>query len=140
MGLFPYGGPADYIPQIYTDGNGGDWKTANRDFIIPTFPNGAIVNQGRWEKLNTSQEDLDTGDLTLLQNRRDMAWAIQKESQQMVLDLIRKAVKMSGRKNVVLSGGYGLNCVANYWYLGELKDEGINFYVEPVSNLSLIHI
>jgi carbamoyltransferase len=41
---------------------------------------------------------------------------------------------MSGKKNVVLSGGYGLNCVANYWYLEELKDEGINLYVEPVSN------
>ena len=37
-------------------------------------------------------------------------------------------------KNVVLSGGYGLNCVANYWYLEQLKDEGINLFVEPVSN------
>ena len=52
----------------------------------------------------------------------------------MVLDLIRKVVKMSGNKNVVLSGGYGLNCVANYWYLDQLKDEGINLFVEPVSN------
>ena len=31
-----------------------------------------------------------------------MAYAIQTESEQMVLDLIRKAVKMSGEKNVVL--------------------------------------
>ena len=134
MGLFPYGGPTDYFPDIYTDGGDGDWKTGNREFIIPTYPNGAIVNQGRWKKLDTCQEDLDTGDLTILQNRRDLAWAVQKESQQMVLDLIRKAVKMSGRKNVVLSGGYGLNCVANYWYLDQLKDEDINFYVEPISN------
>jgi len=131
MGLFPYGGPADYFPKIYTEEIG--WRTADRNFIIPTYPNGAIVNQGRWEKLTTTRAELDS-DLTLLQNRRDMAWAIQKESQQMVLELIRKAVKMSGRKNVVLSGGYGLNCVANYWYLEELKDEGINFYVEPISN------
>jgi carbamoyltransferase len=134
MGLFPYGGPSDYFPDIYTDGDGGDWKTGNRELIIPTYPNGAIVNQGRWKKLDTSKEDLDTGDLTILQNRRDLAYAIQTESQQMVLDLIRKAVKVSGRKNVVLSGGYGLNCVANYWYLDQLKDEDINFYVEPISN------
>ena len=33
-----------------------------------------------------------------------------------------------------LSGGYGLNCVANYWYLEQLKGEGINLFVEPVSN------
>jgi carbamoyltransferase len=133
MGLFPYGGPADYFPPIYTDGNGGDWKTTDRNLIIPTYPNGSLVNEGRWNKLKTAPEEFQ-GDLTKLQNRRDMAWAIQQESQQMVLDLIRKAVEMSGKKNVVLSGGYGLNCVANYWYLDQLKDEDINFYVEPISN------
>ena len=131
MGLFPYGKPNDKIPPIYTDGNGGTWKTADRNVIIPTYPNGALVNEGRYEFLKTPQE---YEDLTLLDNRRDMAYAVQTQSQQMVLDLIRKAVKMSGNKNVVLSGGYGLNCVANYWYLDQLKDEGINLFVEPVSN------
>jgi carbamoyltransferase len=63
-----------------------------------------------------------------------MAYAVQTQSQAEVLDLIRKAVKTTGRKNVVISGGYGLNCVANYWYLGQLKDEGINIYVEPISS------
>ena len=133
MGLFPYGGPSDYFPPIYSDGGGGEWKTTDRNLIIPTFPNGAVVNETRYKGLRSTAEDM-RGDVTLLQNRRDMAWAIQKESQQMVLDLIRKAVEMSGKKNVVLSGGYGLNCVANYWYLDQLKDEDINFYVEPVSN------
>jgi len=33
-----------------------------------------------------------------------------------------------------LSGGYALNCVANYYYLTKLKELGINLYVEPVSN------
>jgi len=131
MGLFPYGKPNDKIPTIYNDGNGGMWKTADRNVIIPTYPNGAVVNEGRYEFLKTPEE---FDDLTLLENRRDMAYAIQTESQQMVLDLIRKAVDMSGNKNVVISGGYGLNCVANYWYLEQLKDEGINLFVEPVSN------
>jgi len=133
MGLFPYGGLVDYFPNIYSTPRGSDWKTTDRNLIIPTYPNGALVNAGRYKKLNIGLEKED-GDVTLLDNRRDMAFAVQKESQQMVLDLIRKAVKMSGNKNVVLSGGYGLNCVANYWYLGELKDEGINLYVEPVSS------
>ena len=52
----------------------------------------------------------------------------------MVLDLIRKVVDMTGQTNVVLTGGYALNCVANYWYLEQLKDEGIDLFVEPVSN------
>ena len=131
MGLFPYGKPNDNIPAIYTDGNGGSWKTSDRNVIIPTYPNGALVNEGRYEFLETPEE---FDDLTLLENRRDMAYAIQTQSQQMVLDLIRKAVVMSGKNNVVLSGGYGLNCVANYWYLDALREEGINLYVEPVSN------
>ena len=135
MGLFPYGQQNLKIPDIYTDYDGmSDWTTTNRDLIVPTYPNGAVVNQGRFTELRNPPDLKKTDDLTQLQSRRDMAYAIQTESEQMVLDLIRKAVKMSGEKNVVLSGGYGLNCVANYWYLEQLKDEGINLFVEPVSN------
>jgi carbamoyltransferase len=134
MGLFPYGKPNENIPPIYTNGGGsGSWRTADRNLIIPTYPNGALVNEGRYEELATPL-DTKVDDLTYLQNRRDLAYAIQTQSQEEVLRLIRKAVETTGHKNVVLSGGYGLNCVANYWYLDQLKDEGINFYVEPVSN------
>lgn len=132
MGLFPYGKPNPNIPKIYSNGGpGGMWKSADKNVILPTFPNGALVNEGRYEELLTPP---NVKDVTLLQNRRDMAYAIQTESQDMVVDLIRKAVEISGHKNVVLCGGYGLNCVANYHYLDALKDEGINFYVEPVSS------
>ena len=135
MGLFPYGSQNLNIPDIYTDHNGmSDWATTNRDLIVPTYPNGAVVNQGRFKELTNPSDLKRTDDLTQLQSRRDLAYAIQTESEQMVLDLIRKAVDMSGEKNVVISGGYGLNCVANYWYLEQLKDEGINLFVEPVSN------
>lgn len=135
MGLFPYGGPNDKIPPIYSDGNGGSWRTTDRNFIIPTYPNGAEVNAGRYAELATPQHVMENNeDVTLLQNRRDMAYAVQTQSQAEVVRLIRKAVEMSGIKNVVLSGGYGLNCVANYHYLEALKDDGINFYVEPISN------
>lgn len=82
-----------------------------------------------WQKAQDKEYDL-----TKLENRRDFAYAIQTQSQAMVLDLIRYAVKISGKKNVVLSGGYALNCVANYWYLEQLEGEGINLFVEPVSN------
>lgn len=133
MGLFPYGEPNDRIPDIFTDEDGtSKWKTTNRALIVPTYPNGSHVNSERYDELSVDFGEND--DVTLLQNRRDMAYAVQIGSQSMVLDLIRKAVKMSGKNNVVLSGGYGLNCVANYWYLNELKDEDINLYVEPISN------
>ena len=131
MGLFPYGGPNSKIPEIYNDGSGGNWRSSNRNLIIPTYPNGAAINQNRYDELKTPG---NVEDLTYLQNRRDLAYAVQTQSQQEVLNLIRKAVEVTGNKNVVISGGYGLNCVANYWYLGQLKDEGINIYVEPVSS------
>jgi len=133
MGLFPYGKPNNNIPAIYTTGSAsGMWKSADKNVIIPTYPNGALVNDGRFEELLTP--DGFQGDITTLQNRRDMAYAIQTQSQDMVVDLIRKAVEKTGNKNVVICGGYGLNCVANYHYLDALKDEGINIYVEPVSS------
>ena len=135
MGLFPYGKKNDNIPPIYTDGGNGRWRSADRNVIIPTYPNAAIVNESRFEYLETTNDQLQPGnDWTKLDNRRDLAYAVQTESQEEVLKLIFKAVEMTGNKNVVLSGGYALNCVANYWYLDKLNKEGIKLYVEPVSN------
>jgi len=135
MGLFPYGNSNSKIPPLYTDGNGGDWRTTDRNVIIPTYPNGAEVNFGRYKELQTPDEFWENNlDVTLLQNRRDMAYAVQTESQAESLEIIKKAVRDTGISNVVFSGGYGLNCVANYWYLDFLQDENINFYVEPISS------
>ena len=131
MGLFPYGKPNDAFPKIIDD-NTSPVPIVNRNLILPRYPNGAVVNHNMYKELD--QHGRDGDDLTLLQNRRDMAYAVQTESQQAVADLIRHAVKISGNKNVVISGGYGLNCVANYYYLKELEGEGINIYVEPISN------
>jgi len=133
MGLAPYGKPNENIPPIYDDAGGDTWRTSNRNLIIPTFPNGALVAETRFKELNT-KEDEYSQDLTTLSSRRDLAYAVQQESQQEVLNLILDAVERTGNKNVVLSGGYGLNCVANYWYLDTLKEHGINLYVEPVSS------
>ena len=134
MGLAPYGKPNSEIPEIYTKGT-GKWKTANRNLIIPTYPNGAVVAETRYDFLDTPHDAYESReDLTQLQNRRDLAYAVQTESQQAVLDLILDAVERTGNKNVVLSGGYGLNCVANYWYLDKLKEHDINLYVEPISS------
>lgn len=128
MGLFPYGKPNDKIPSLFD--HSSKWPLSNRNLIVPTYPNGAIVNQFMFEEL----EAMNADDLTTLQSRRDLAYACQTQTQEEVVKLIRKAVEKTGHKNVVISGGYGLNCVANYHYLEALKDEGINIYVEPISN------
>lgn len=128
MGLFPYGKENKNIPQLFDSTS--IVPLSNRNLIVPTYPNAAIVNAD----LFTELKDGDAEDLTKLNNRRDMAYACQTQTQQAVADLIRKAVEKTGNKNVVVSGGYGLNCVANYYYLKELNDLDINLYVEPISN------
>ena len=60
----------------------------------------------------------------------DGAYRLQQKTQNYVLNLIKKYTKETGVKNVVISGGYGLNCVANYHYLKNLKD--INLYIDPI--------
>ena len=131
MGLFPYGEVNDKIPQLFeTDSL---IELSNRNLILPTYPNAALVNGQLFEFLQDPVgETYD--DVTKLKNRRDLAYACQTQTQAQVLKLIRKAVAMSNNKRVVLSGGYGLNCVANYHYLEHLKEEGIELYVEPISN------
>lgn len=62
--------------------------------------------------------------------RVDGACELQQETQNHVLNLIQKYTEETGVKNVVISGGYGLNCVANYHYLKNLKD--INLYIDPI--------
>ena len=131
MGLFPYGKPNDRIPPLFHN-EIKYMSLSNRHLIIPTYPNAAIVNEGIYDYLD--ETPTDNPDVTKLPNRRDLAYACQTETQAEVLKLIYKAVEMTGQKNVVLSGGYGLNCVANYWYLESLRKDGINLFVEPESN------
>jgi carbamoyltransferase len=128
MGLFPYGKKNAQIPNLFDDTV--SHITSNRNVIVPTYPNAALVNDQLYSELSF----MEGGDVTKLKNRRDLAYAVQTETQAQVVKLIRKAVEQTGQKNIVISGGYGLNCVANYHYLDALKDLDVSIYVEPISN------
>lgn len=128
MGLFPYGKENDKIPKLFDDAS--TVPLSNRNLIVPTYPNGSEVNFRMFEELEYSDAD----DITTLENRRDLAYACQTQTQDQVVKLIRKAVEKTGINQVVISGGYGLNCVANYHYLKELENDNIKIYVEPISN------
>jgi carbamoyltransferase len=62
----------------------------------------------------------------------DKAKHVQLETQTAVLNLIKRAILATGIKNVCLVGGYGLNVVANSFYIKNLPD--VNFYFEPVAD------
>lgn len=57
---------------------------------------------------------------------------VQEQTQDVVLNIIKKYVDKTGIKNVCMVGGYGLNVVANNYYIKNLPD--VNFYFEPIAD------
>lgn len=135
MGLFPYGSPNSQIPNLFRSDTVE--PVSDRNVIIPTYPGSAWVNTNAFDELRKRNVELNKDpqiDKTTIDVCRDLAYALQTQTQEQVLNLIIRASEMTGHKNIVLSGGYGLNCVANYYYLDKIKDHGIKLFVEPISN------
>ena len=135
MGLASYGKNNNKIPPLLEKGRG------NRNAIISNYPAGAYLNTGRypqlledWNKENPYEWHKDSKKLPKI--APDVAWYIQDQTSLAVLNTINHVCETTGIKNVVFSGGYGLNCVANYRYISNIKDNKteINFYVDPVSH------
>lgn len=62
----------------------------------------------------------------------NIAKKCQIETERQTIRLIQRALDLSGSKNIVLSGGYFLNCVNNFNYLKYFPD--VNFFVDPIAN------
>ena len=127
MGLAPYGKPNDSI-KIH------DGRFNNRSFIKPNYPAGNHIRcdlDPELAKLNGDVSWHDDSDL-VGDYRKDIAYAVQKSAEERVFGLIRKTIEMSGMKKIVMAGGFGLNCVANYEYLKEFPD--VEFYHEPIAH------
>ncbi len=73
MGLFPYGKPNPNIPKLFQDFE--NVSISNRNFITPSYPASAYVNT----TLVPFLERTETLDLTTQENRRDLAYACQKD-------------------------------------------------------------
>jgi len=102
-----------------------DWFTEMNNIWI-TSPelhyNLQNINPFPYERLSKNYDDF------LI--RCDIANKMQEETLNHTKRLIIKAVELSNCKNVVISGGYALNCLNNYQYLD--IDREINLYVDPV--------
>jgi carbamoyltransferase len=128
MGLAPYGKYDEMIPSLFFNGRG------NKNVFIPNYPAGAHIDHGRHPYLSLKEDPKawhnDPSKVT--EAAKNLAWAVQDETQTLVGDLIEKAVKKTDKKNIVIAGGYGLNCVANYYYKKRFPD--LNIYVDPISH------
>jgi carbamoyltransferase len=61
----------------------------------------------------------------------NLCYKIQIEFEKYMMNLIKKSLELSKSKNLILTGGCALNCLANYKFLKQLPED-INLYVDPV--------
>lgn len=129
MGLAPYGKDDDAIPPFFINGKG------NKNLLIPMYPAGAHIDENRNPYLKRFSNPSDWHrDPSLVRDQdTNLAYKVQKETEEQVKNLIQKALDVTGETNIVLSGGYALNCVANYEFLKSFPSD-IKFYVDPVAH------
>lgn len=119
MGMASYGVEDPNLPEIYVDGKINTELFSLKEQDVRTV------------YLNTQKYSyLDTDDFQIKAN---FARKLQLETQAKVKQDIIDAVRQTQIKNIVLAGGFFLNCVANYEYI-EGMPEDVNIYVEPVSS------
>jgi carbamoyltransferase len=64
------------------------------------------------------------------QSQANLAKKVQYETKKYTINLIEKAIELTKSNNIVLSGGYFMNCVNNYEYIKAFPN--VNFYVDPI--------
>ena len=128
MGLAPYGKYDDNIPRLF-NGNRG-----SKDVFIPAYPAGAYIDQGRFPYLRqyADPKDWHKDSEKLTTVEKNLAWHIQNDTQELIGNYIEYAVQVTNTKNIVIAGGYGLNCVANYYL--KKRFPHLNIYVEPIAH------
>jgi carbamoyltransferase len=113
----------DLIENVGVVLNPYDYISVGRSLGSDDLSN--IKTLGKCEDNEFDKEELE-------RRRRNFAYKVQKEYEEYLIHLCQKALSLSGSKNLVLSGGCALNCVANYKLLKSLPED-VNLYVEPIS-------
>jgi carbamoyltransferase len=123
MGLSAYGNKNKNYPKLFAEG------------FIPLDYNFGHENFHGLRTANYLKlKDKSTKDVTIknYQEYADYAWNVQKETQEAVVSMINKYVEKTKIKNVCITGGYGLNVVANHYYITQFPD--VNFFFEPLAD------
>ena len=129
MGLAPYGEPkyADLITDnLITIAQDGSFHL---DMSYFNYATGLTMTSRKFHKLFGSAPR--TPEAPLTQREMDLAASVQQVTQDILLRLCRSIASETGQKNLCLSGGVALNCVAN----GILHRAQIfeNIWIQPSS-------
>lgn len=65
--------------------------------------------------------------------RSQLAKRIQDDYENYIVGMVNKALELSDCKNIIISGGCALNCVANYKVLKNLPED-VNLYIDPIAD------
>ncbi|GAB3928013.1 carbamoyltransferase family protein [Larkinella terrae] len=136
MGLAPYGDPhspdidryvkliQDTLIEVKDDGS--VWL--NQDYF--DYATGLrMVHEKKWEALfgipKRNPED------ELKPEHCNLGLAIQRVTEDVVVNMAREARRLTNAENLVLAGGVALNCVAN----GKLQKSGVfkNLFIQPAA-------
>jgi carbamoyltransferase len=136
MGLAPYGIPNsarvnNYINLIKSElisvyDDGSIWM--NQKYF--NYTTGLkMVNEKKWEQLFGIQRRTPESEFS--QETCDLALAIQKVTEEIMIKIAIEAQRLTNSKNVCLAGGVALNCVAN----GKLLRDKIfdKIFIQPAS-------
>tara|TARA_R100001132_G_C3268699_1_gene91030 strand:- start:587 stop:1561 length:975 start_codon:yes stop_codon:yes gene_type:complete len=115
-------------------------KKNDTEFKFTTLPNSAMLFNILCDYLNYPNHGHDAGKVMGLSSygknvgsrKEDVAKQVQEFTKEQTILLIEKAISLSNCKNIILSGGYALNCVNNYAYTKHFKD--LNFFIDPCSH------
>ncbi|MCS6807669.1 MAG: carbamoyltransferase [Bacteroidota bacterium] len=136
MGLAPYGDPTspdierymqiiyDNICTVYNDGS--VWLNQE----VFDYATGLhMVRDDVWEKLFGFPVRKGEGELT--QQQCNLALAIQRVTEDIVLKMASEAQRLTGSRRLAMAGGVALNCVAN----GKLLRTGIfdELFIQPAA-------
>ena len=136
MGLAPYGNPSSPRVDTYID--------LIRNNLVDIQPDGSIwldqsyfdyatglkmVREEKWQELFDLAPRSPEGELLL--EHCDLALAIQRVTEEIVLNMAQEAKNLTGAKNLCLAGGVALNCVAN----GKLIRRGLfeDIWIQPAA-------
>lgn len=136
MGLAPYGNPnamqahefisliKEYIVSVKDDGS--IWL--NQDYF--NYSTGLkMIKEKKWEKLFSFPVVRPDGKIE--QKHCNLAYAIQKVTEEIVLKMAKEAKRITGSDYLCMAGGVALNCVAN----GKILKENIfkNIFIQPAA-------
>jgi carbamoyltransferase len=124
MGLAAYGDKRAKYPKFFVDGSNVpiDYYFGHKK-VAPTH------YQAVYKDFSQEPEDFTEDNY---QEYANLAYQVQKQTQEAVATLIEKAVKKTGESNIVLVGGYAMNVVANSYFIKRFPE--LKFYFEPVAD------